>query len=231
MISLTKARANFDTTNENRDLRKFISLLGFLDLPSHTLNRKTSHQGLWYTYSRGQPGIDPVGGLPFSLLDLLASINIPGIEDAFLSWTKPYGEPTQRCLWEATRFAGILSVFDVSRDRLGHKAFRSRDERLSAQSLVGNILSYVRQSLACVPPELSHFKQALLYPLVLAASQRDVLGIAARDFICETIQNLASERNFYHYRGVLRVIREHWSSDAEYIEDTVRKMDIELALF
>jgi hypothetical protein len=208
---------------------EFISALGFLDLPTHTIGRKTMHHQIWHTYCRGQSGVDKVSGLPFPFLDLLSAVGDHEIEAALLSWQPKAGTSAQTCLWEATRFAGVLCV-RAKTTELHQSLPLNGTLGLRTEYLVDSVLSSIRQCLACIPHELSHFKQALLYPLVMAAARRDVLSEPMKKHICQAIQDLASERNFFHYRGVLRVVCEYWAGADESLESTARRLDIEFAL-
>jgi hypothetical protein len=213
---------------QDGELLKFVSTLGFLDLPSHCLNRKTGIRHVWHTYCQGQSGVNEVSALPFSLMDLLSRIDEAGIENALFHWPLPEGELAQRYLWETTRFAAILCAFE--RRKPAEMLISVSGTDMSRPLLTENILSLIRKCLASVPPELSHFRQALLFPLTMAAAQRDLLDHRAKDFIYRTIHELASERNFYHYEGVLSVVSEFWAGQDDTIEQTIRRMDIELAL-
>lgn len=233
----------------------FLSLLGFLDLQSHILNRVTPQNYVWYTFCRGQAGVNRVSGLPYSLMDLLAGIHAPGAAHALMGWSPPGGAPAQLLLWKATRFAGILSVYEFEGSRgsgVGGSAGSSSASTPSGslpstvvtpavpdasaealptpQVLVQNILPLIQQCLAFVPESAGSFKQTLIYPLVMAASQRAVLTASEKSFICDTIKGLASERNHFAYQGILGVIREFWASGDRCLEDTAKRLDVEIAL-
>jgi hypothetical protein len=214
------------------DMQTFLSLLGFLDLQSHTLNRMTRQNYLWYTYCRGQEGIYRISGIPYSLMDLLSSTHTAGAAQALLSWTPPSGVPAQLCLWKATRFAGILSAyeFELQNYLSPNLPSLSINAVLKPQVLVHNILGLIQQCLIFVPSESGQFKQTLIYPLVKAASQRYALTAADKEFICKTIQDLASERNHFAYQGVLGVVQEFWKSTDVSIEDTARRLEVELSM-
>ena len=230
VIAMVMSWANLDTPMAP-DIQEFMSLLGFLDLQTHTINRATPQNHIWYKYCRGQEGVDGTSGLPYSLLDLLSAVHTTGIEHAFLSWVEPAGAPAQQCVWKATRFAGILSAYKVQQEQASSGvAILATDSPILPGVLVNNILTLIQQCLVFVPSQTSHFKQTLMYPLVMAAAQRSVLSASSKTFICQTIGDLASERNHVLYRGVLRVIREYWQSEEETIECTARRLNIELCL-
>lgn len=214
------------------DTQEFLSLLGFLDLQSHTLNRMTPQNYLWYKYCRGQQGVHRISGLPYSLMDLLSSIHTPGAEQTLLSWTPPGGAPAQQLLWKATRFAGILSVYEFKAQSSSSPETLSRtmNASLTPQVIVHNMLGLIQQCLIFLPSESGQFKQTLIYPLVMVASQRSVLAGAEKDFICQTIRDLASERNHFAYQGILGVVQEFWKSEDAMIVHTAKRLDVEISL-
>jgi hypothetical protein len=210
------------------DMLEFASLLGYMDLQTHVLNRLMPPNHVWHTYCRGQTGIHSPSGLPFSLLDLLSSVHLPGTDAALWFWVVPNGAVAQRCVWKATRFAGIISYyrFPGSQDEpAGSSNFTP-----SPGVLVRNILAMIQQCLVFVPTESASFKQTMMYPLVMAASRRVDLDRASKSFICQTIEQLASERNHFLYRGILRTVREFWQSQDETIEHSANRLGIELCL-
>lgn len=233
MMAVLKSRGELDAISpEDSECEDFLRALGSLELPSHILNRKTQHYHFWSQYCRGGTGVEEGCGLPCSLIDLLSQLGNPSTTDALLSWQAPEGELAQICSWDATRFAAIIRAFEDSKTDQGlDVATWLMCKGISLQDLVDSVLTCVQECLPRVPPELGHFKQTLLFPLVMAASQRNLLSAEAKDFICQTIQHEASERNYYHYLGVVRIIQAHWANDAETIEETARRMDIELGLW
>ncbi|KAH7139059.1 hypothetical protein B0J11DRAFT_34192 [Dendryphion nanum] len=219
-----------DPTKLKGQLLVFVSLLGFLDLPSHCLNRQTASRQLWKTHCLGQDGVHIISGLPFSLLDLISRVDVSDVELLFMEWIVPDGEPAQQSLWEATRYAGILSAVETARAK-GRILFPvAQSAGVDLKDVVHKVLCAVRQCLSCVSPELSHFKQALLYPLIMAASQPIVLDNNAREFICQTMNELACEINHSYYKGALSIIFEFWKGGDQSLEHTAQRLDTELAL-
>jgi hypothetical protein len=147
-------------------------------------------------------------------------------------WQVPPGDIAQVYSWDATRWAAIVRALEDS------KAANELDIAMSLLAkgvplggLVQLILSSVQQCLLHVSPESDHFKQTLVFPLVMAASQRNHLSIDAKNFISSTVEHLAMEGNYHLRQGVLMVIREHWANDADTIEETARRLDVELAMW
>ncbi|KAJ4303437.1 hypothetical protein N0V90_002331 [Kalmusia sp. IMI 367209] len=233
MMANLKSQGELDYIDpQDECFLELLHALGTTELPTHILNRKTQHHHFWYQYCRGGIGIEEGCGLPCSLLDLLSQLGNPSMTDALLSWQAPEGDLAQIYSWDATRFAAIIRAFEDSKptqdlDVAAWLMYRG----ISLQDLVDSVLACIRQCLPSVPPELGHFKQTLLFPLVMAASQRTLLSVEAKDFIYQTLQHEASERNYFHYQGVVRIIQAHWNNDADTIEETARRMDVELCLW
>lgn len=212
--------------------RDIVLMLATYDISAFILNRKTKYHRLWARYNLGLSGIDDECGLPYSLLDLLAQLEDPNTTDALFAWQVPPGELVQVCSWNATRYAAILRALDDSKATSELDIATSLLNRgVSIAGLVEAILMSVQQCFLHVLPEANHFKQTLIYPLVMAASQRNHLSVNAKAVVCTTIQNLATEGNSYHRQGILKIIHEHWTNDAATIEETARRLDLELAMW
>jgi hypothetical protein len=217
---------------DDEDTRDILMMLGSFDMPAYILNRKTPYHRLWARYNLGLPGIEEESGLPCSLIDLLAQLDHPGIIEALFAWQVPKGHLVQKYSWDATRYAAIIRALEDSKAANELDLATSLLARgTSLVSLVHSLLSLVEQCLLHVPPGSNHFKQTLMFPLVMAASQRNYLSAHAKDFICSTLESLAVEGNYYLRQGVLRIVRDHWANDADTIEETARRLGIELAMW
>jgi hypothetical protein len=221
---------NIDLGDE--DSRDILTMLASFDLPAYILNRKTPHHRLWAQYNLGLPGTEEESGLPCSLVDLLAQLDDPNTMDALFEWQVPEGNLMQIYSWDATRYAAIvraLEDFKAANELDTATSLLSRGASLG--DLVHSLISLVQQCLLHAPAESNHFKQTLVFPLVMAASQRNHLSVQAKEFISCTIQSLAVEGNYHLRQGVLKLIREHWANDADTIEETACRLDMELAMW
>ncbi|KAH7069138.1 hypothetical protein BKA63DRAFT_101842 [Paraphoma chrysanthemicola] len=209
---------------------EFMSLLGYLDLQTHTINRLTPKQYTWYTYCRGQQGIHTTSGLPFSLIDLLSASDVENCEPALLVWPIPPGTMAQQHLWEATRLAGILFARRSRQMPILSYALLEPVEIISNGAIINSIFVSIQRCIEVVTEQSAQFKQALMFPLVTAASFDYDLSIASKDFIRLTIGNLASERNHVLYKGILEAIDDFWQSGDTTIESTAQRREVELCL-
>src|ERR1051326_6108727 len=66
--------------------KDYILFIGVLDLPTHSLGRRTSHLQIWHRSCRLRSGIEDSLGLPCSLVDLLCSIKEPEIQTQLALW-------------------------------------------------------------------------------------------------------------------------------------------------
>jgi hypothetical protein len=233
MIAFLRSREQLENIDaDNEVARDILTMLASFDIPAYILNRKTPYHRLWAQYNLDRPGIEDESGLPCSLVDLLAQLDDVKTIGALFKWEAPTGELAQSYSWDATRYAAIIRMLE------DFQAANELDITILLQSngcsiddLVRLVLSSIQQCLLHVSPESNQFKQTLVFPLVMAASPRSHLSDQQREFITSTMQELASEGNYYLRQGVLRVIREHWSNDANTVEETARRMDLELAMW
>lgn len=100
----------------SRPSNHFIEVMGVMDLPTFVIGRKNPSLGIWKQYRESQitleniqeNGIEPMSGIPRSLLDIFADIYDPHVDKRFWLWPGEQGEILQHHLWESFRFAGIL---------------------------------------------------------------------------------------------------------------------------
>lgn len=101
--------------------RQALESLGVMDLPSFVLGRNSPTIGIWKSFRIAQgswnqgrlDGVEPVTGIPRSLLDIFAAVaEEPGDDIAlrFWSWQDGGGDTTQCRLWDCWRLSGILDV-------------------------------------------------------------------------------------------------------------------------
>lgn len=90
-----------------------IEVMGVMDMPTFAVGRQNPNIGIWRRYCRknGRPDedVEPVSGLPRSLLDIFACIGEGATEETFWDWPGERGSFLQCHLWEAFRLAGILA--------------------------------------------------------------------------------------------------------------------------
>ncbi|KAJ5389630.1 uncharacterized protein N7496_000698 [Penicillium cataractarum] len=166
-----------------------LEVMGVMDLPCLTIGRQTPPIGIWRRFCQPtgpRHGIEPVTGIPRSLLDLLAGINLDTTEQSFWDWPGEAGSFLQCYLWEAYRLAGILTIRQSERLR---KPSSGSPRNLSmwrqpnscpvdSSILVGRILANVDAlRLGCLerPDEDPFIKNSILFPNVVAGMEADVM--------------------------------------------------------
>lgn len=125
-----------------------VETLGFMDMPTFVIGRKPLSRGIWRRYRQCQllhqqdrkGGIEPVSGLPRSLLDLFSRIEEPNIEIEFQLWPGEPGEYLQCQLWEAYRLAGVLMA---KRQRLSEICSDTSDSPPQSSVVVSNTDAYI----------------------------------------------------------------------------------------
>ncbi|CAG8010956.1 unnamed protein product [Penicillium salamii] len=162
-----------------------LEVMGVMDLPCFAIGRQTPQIGIWRRYCQAAAprcGIEPVSGLPRTLIDIFAGIGTKTTEQSFWDWSGETGSFLQCYLWEAHRLAGILVL------RQGNAHMSSPDNistwRQPAKCpadtsvLVVRILASIDAlRLASIerPLEDAHIVNAILFPVFIAGLEVEVL--------------------------------------------------------
>ncbi|KAJ5659369.1 hypothetical protein N7507_005820 [Penicillium longicatenatum] len=166
-----------------------VEVMGVMDLPFFSVGRQTPCIGIWRRYCQPatpREGVEPVSGLPRTLVDLFAGICIDTTEQSFWDWPGEPGGFLHCYLWEAYRLAGILTLRRharaeerQSRDMRSFSAWRQPSAcPADATILVTRILANLDAlRLACDerPAEESFIKNAIQFPIVVAGLEVSVL--------------------------------------------------------
>ncbi|KAJ6104531.1 hypothetical protein N7523_010851 [Penicillium sp. IBT 18751x] len=166
-----------------------LEVMGVMDLPCFAVGRQTPCIGIWRKYCRPaapRQGIEPVTGLPRSLVDLFSGIGLETTEQSFWDWPGEAGSFLQCYLWEAHRLAGILTIRNhartsrQNRELSGLSAWRQSSTcPVDATVLVSRILANLDAlRLACVerPAEDIFINNAVLYPYFVAGLEVEVMN-------------------------------------------------------
>ena len=167
-----------------------LEVMGVMDLSCFSVGRQTSCIGIWRRYcqpARPRQGVEPMCGLPRTLLDLFAGIGLETTERSFWDWPGEPGTFLKHYLWEAHRLSGILTIRRYarthrqhSRDLPGFSEWRqSSVVPADATVLVGRILANLdalRLGFAERPTEDAHIKNAVLFPIFVAGIEVSVLS-------------------------------------------------------
>ncbi|KAF4778285.1 hypothetical protein HER10_EVM0002591 [Colletotrichum scovillei] len=217
-----------------------LELMAVMDIPTFVRGRSTMTLCLWQRLRQGKrannteqdDGIEGVTSLPRSLLDIFSSIQNEASESAFISWPGEVGEIPQIHLWEAYRFAGILTGRRLRKDPcLSSLA-------LSTEVIVGRLVAAI--DALCDTrnrPEYSHLltSNSLLYPYVAARLEVAILrrrpswmeSLRRACGICQPYGKTANADN------IARMLDEAWEvGDDDYdIDEQAKRRNAEIALF
>ncbi|KAI3527822.1 hypothetical protein CSPX01_16693 [Colletotrichum filicis] len=217
-----------------------LELMAVMDIPTFVRGRSTTTLCLWQRLRQGKrsnnteqdDGIEGVTSLPRSLLDIFSSIQTEASESAFISWPGEVGEIPQIHLWEAYRFAGILTGRRLRKDPcLSSLA-------LSTEVIVGRLVAAI--DALCDTrnrPEYSHLltSNSLLYPYVAARLEVAILrhrpswmeSLRRACGICQPYGKTANADN------IARMLDEAWEvGDDDYdIDEQAKRRNVEIALF
>lgn len=165
-----------------------LEVMGVMDIPCLAIGRQLPSIGIWRRFCQPtgpRHGIEPVTGIPRSLLDLLAGIGLDTTEQSFWDWPGEAGNFLQCYLWEAYRLAGILSIRQCERQkplsdsRQGLSTWRQPNSCPADSSmLVARVLASVDAlRMGCLerPNEDPFIKNSILFPLVVAGLEADIM--------------------------------------------------------
>ncbi|KAL0940438.1 C6 finger domain-containing protein [Colletotrichum truncatum] len=197
---------------------QFIEVIGLLDVQHFTLNRFSESLRIWSTCvaPRGLTGVQETSGLPYSLLNLICELDLPGSEEKLHSWP---GEPCQELiqvhLWEAFRSAAILHcrVIQSRKDTTPHREAMNiaspcmtNDDllRLKVLAACQAIMSPRKESF----PDVQPLGAALLYPLFIVGlfTEEDTVARGAtKDLFSFLTKNWESYQNTLVWEIVTQV--------------------------
>ncbi|KAJ5632453.1 hypothetical protein N7490_008792 [Penicillium lividum] len=219
-----------------------VEVMGIMDLPFFSVGRQTPCIGIWRRYCQlatPREGVEPVSGLPRTLIDLFAGIHIDTTEQRFWDWPGEAGSFLQCYLWEAYRLAGILTLRRhalaeerQSQDIRSFSAWRQPGAcPADASMLVTRILANLDAlRLACLerPTEDAFIKNAVLFPIVVAGLEVPLL--------CENPQwQLNIQECMLGCRQddiLLDMLKEMWQKrdPTLSVDDLARARDLEMGL-
>ncbi|KAJ5824139.1 hypothetical protein N7447_006479 [Penicillium robsamsonii] len=164
-----------------------LEVMGLMDLTCFSVGRQAPEIGIWRRYCQPAApryGIEPVSGLPRTLLDLFAGVGAETTELSLWDWPGETGSFLQCYLWEAHRLAGILTVRKQANSftlipKNNISTWRQPAKCPADTSvLVARILASLdalRLASAERPTEDVFIKNAVLFPLFVAGLEVGVL--------------------------------------------------------
>ncbi|RSL90676.1 hypothetical protein CEP52_014508 [Fusarium oligoseptatum] len=233
--------------------RHAVESLGVMDLPSFVLGRNTPTIGIWKSFRNAQDsweqgrldGVEPVTGVPRSLLDVFGAVaDEPGNDVAlrFWSWQDGGGDHAQRQLWDCWRLSGILDVRRRRRySNIDFTPTAQDDEPRDLAPDTDTILCQLMESIEAVHqafgtpcPENLPFYNGLVYPLM--SISLEVSHLKKRPDWKQTLDEVRcriEENSPFRLAGIaFKLLDDAWleeSSDFD-VGDAAREMGVEIAL-
>jgi hypothetical protein len=230
------------TSTPNSFRAHLLEVMGVMDLPCLVVGRQAPSIGIWRRFcrpTRPRHGIEPVTGLPRSLLDLLAGIDLDSTEQSFWDWPGEAGNFLQCYLWEAYRLAGILTIRQwerlkkpVSGNPRSLSKWRQPNSCPADSSLlVARVLANLDAlRLGCLerPNEDPFIKNSVLFPIVVAGLEVEVMRQSPQWQQAIRSCSLGSRQD----EILLEFLEEVWrrGDSTLDINDLARAKDIEMGL-
>lgn len=221
LLQVRKSRLDAD-----RFLSSFIETLGLLDLPIFTIGRQTRPLCIWYNHCRFKDGVEPLSGLPYSLLDLFSMIEDPDIENRLWAWSYQAPDPRVQQAWDMNRLAAIMSARElqsqcrpraIAVDCTFSLAPLSDRSSASTDAIVHHILGALEllnvehdHDIDCCP-----WWSSLLFVLFITGSQNEHLTAADKGCINNHWKELYSEEDgqpIPYFRLPLVILHELWTN-------------------
>lgn len=236
--------------------RQAMESLGVMDLPSFVLGRKSPTIGIWRSFRNAQDswkqgrldGVEPVTGVPRSLLDIFAAMaEEPGSDIAlrFWLWQGDGGDPAQRYLWDCWRFSGILDARRRRRQPYSSVDFtptaQDNNELKDLAPDTDTILCRLMESIEAVHQAFSiscskilPFYHGLVYPLMTISLEVSHLKGRPKwkQTLVEVRYRIEEISPFKLARIAFELLDDAWleeSSDFD-IEGAARRIGVEIAL-
>ncbi|KAJ5371477.1 uncharacterized protein N7496_007569 [Penicillium cataractarum] len=171
--------------------------------------------------------VEPITGIPRSLLDLFSCIGLGATEEDFWRWPGEVGTFVQSHTWEAYRYSGILVMRSYSRVD-SQTLIASNDEDVSSHAdaiAVNRILSSIDAvygAKACGVASDEAIPHNIAYPLFVAGSQSRVIvqHVAWKETIRSKFQDLIQSDRYWQTEKIFDLLQDAWESwDAGQISD------------
>ncbi|KAJ5757972.1 uncharacterized protein N7511_006666 [Penicillium nucicola] len=218
-----------------------LEVMGVMDLACFSVGRQCPRIGIWRRYCQPAApryGIEPVSGIPRTLLDIFAGIGAETTEQTFWDWPGEPGSFLQCYLWEAHQLAGILAF------RRGVKAALPRAGEISISTwrqparCPADTTVLVTRIMACLdamrlafierPKEDAFIKNATIFPMFMAGSEASVL--CRRPEWQQIIRAAFAESHQCQILlGLLEDLWQNGDSDID-IDELARSKELEMGL-
>jgi hypothetical protein len=225
--------------------------MGVLEMPAFILGRRSRPLHIWYRHCQSQGSapitisgalVEPITGIPHSLLDLFSRIDMGATEEDFRGWSGQVGTFAQSHLWEAYRYPGILAVRRLGRipsetmTTCADENISSCPEAIAVNRIVSSI-DAVYSVNSAGPSNDGQVPHNIVYPLFVAGSQVRVMNQhsdwkqAIKSFLSRLIKSeeyCQTEKIF----DLLQKAWDHWAAGHPFdISEKAAEQGLELALF
>ncbi|KAJ5308923.1 hypothetical protein N7508_004302 [Penicillium antarcticum] len=219
-----------------------LEVMGVMDLACFSVGRQCPRIGIWRRYCQPAApryGIEPVSGIPRTLLDIFAGIGAETTEQTFWDWPGESGSFLQCYLWEAHQLAGILAFRRGFRPLLPNQAETSISTWRQPVKCPPDTTVLVTRIMACLdamrlafierPMDDVFIKNATIFPTFVAGSEAKVL--CRKPEWQQFIRTTFAES--HQCRILLNLLEEIWQKGdpALDIDELARSKELEMGLF
>ncbi|OQD84206.1 hypothetical protein PENANT_c013G01486 [Penicillium antarcticum] len=214
----------------------------FMNDGINALHSTTAKDSIWRRYCQPAApryGIEPVSGIPRTLLDIFAGIGAETTEQTFWDWPGESGSFLQCYLWEAHQLAGILAFRRGFRPLLPNQAETSISTWRQPVKCPPDTTVLVTRIMACLdamrlafierPMDDVFIKNATIFPTFVAGSEAKVL--CRKPEWQQFIRTTFAES--HQCRILLNLLEEIWQKGdpALDIDELARSKELEMGLF
>lgn len=202
--------------------------MGFLDISAFVIGRQTVPNNIWLEFNHQQnanlPEIEPVSGLPSSLLSLFSRLGEKDLAVSFLSWRCCNSDIPHYHLWESYRYAGALAASKM------HENTDKQDAIPSDGILIMQVLASVDAVRSCKSHPTSRLVQeSLIYPLVIAG--RFAKDTSEKELICRFFKVLIVEHPTRRLEMAWKLIEYYWESGGtKDFDDIAAEWETEISI-
>lgn len=243
LISLLAYRESAGISNHSRLAAYLIGIMGILDLNLLVIGRQTRTQHIWRNYRRPfipstefDKDVEPSFGLPHDLVDLMSRAEEPETEQLLVRWVGHVGDFVQVHLWDAFRFAVVLSQRPTVPCLSRQTDARNSDGTAvpSTDVLKHRVLASVNAVRRAAEDQrkYTNLRAGIRFPLFVAGCHCSASEIESRTYIRNCFKEMRQDASLPRAKDLMRLLDEYWRVGGTRTPSAIaHEWDIEVGLF